>query len=271
MDQEKIGLYISEKRKKKKLTQKDLAEKLGVTSKSVSRWENGKCMPDLSLFKPLCKELDISINELMSGEDIKETEYKEKLEENIIKITKYKIKYTKKQRIIIAIETILLLIIIPISLISLFNYYTQTGPTIYNVDEYLISKKINKYITKMPNFKYIKDKVDYETMYENYKEVGNVYIDENKKLEIHDKENLMTYDEFVSNLKEEINEYLTKIDRIDDLVDISTNYDGIINIQYGMESGYVISYTFSKDKIYIDFSLQKGFTKINRLYLILNR
>ena len=69
MDQQKIGRYIAECRKQKNLTQEQLAEKIGVTSKSVSRWENGKTMPDVSLFEPLCKELDISFNSFLCGEN----------------------------------------------------------------------------------------------------------------------------------------------------------------------------------------------------------
>ena len=61
MNQEKIGRFIAENRKAKKLTQEGLAEKLGITNKSISKWENGNCLPDSSLFKPLCKILDISI------------------------------------------------------------------------------------------------------------------------------------------------------------------------------------------------------------------
>ena len=64
MNQEKIGRFIAENRKAKKLTQEGLAEKLGITNKSISKWENGNCLPDSSLFKPLCQILDISINEL---------------------------------------------------------------------------------------------------------------------------------------------------------------------------------------------------------------
>ena len=75
MNQEKIGKFIAELRKEKKITQSELAEKLGVTDRSVSNWENGKNMPDLSLFKPLCDILSISINELMSGEKIDNKEY----------------------------------------------------------------------------------------------------------------------------------------------------------------------------------------------------
>ena len=89
MNQEKIGKFITEKRKSKKLTQSALAEKLGVTNRSISNWENGKHMPDLSLFKPLCNILDISINELMSGEKIEDSDYKNKLEENLINTIDY--------------------------------------------------------------------------------------------------------------------------------------------------------------------------------------
>ena len=64
MNQEKIGKFIADKRKERNLTQEQLAEKLGVTNRAISNWENGKNMPDLSLFKPLCDELDISINDL---------------------------------------------------------------------------------------------------------------------------------------------------------------------------------------------------------------
>lgn len=93
MDQIKTGKFIAQCRKEKNMTQKELAEKLGVTDKSISNWENARCLPDLSLFKPLCDELGISINELMSGERIKEEEYQQKLEENFIDT----IAYTSKQ------------------------------------------------------------------------------------------------------------------------------------------------------------------------------
>ena len=67
MDQEMIGKFISECRKEKKLTQAQLAEMLGVSDKSISRWENGKTMPDLSLYEPLCKALEINVSELLYG------------------------------------------------------------------------------------------------------------------------------------------------------------------------------------------------------------
>ena len=68
MDQVKIGKFISELRKERKLTQEQLAEKLGVSQKSVSRWETGKNMPDMSLLKGLSSELGITVSELLDGE-----------------------------------------------------------------------------------------------------------------------------------------------------------------------------------------------------------
>lgn len=85
MDQKRIGEFISQCRKDKDLTQAELAERLRVTEKSISNWETGRNMPDLSLFKDLCAILDISINELMSGEKLKNSQ--DNLDENIIKLT----------------------------------------------------------------------------------------------------------------------------------------------------------------------------------------
>lgn len=70
MNQKKIGSFIAKCRKRRKLTQLELAEMLGVSNRSVSNWENGICLPDVSLYKPLCDVLEISINELFAGEFI---------------------------------------------------------------------------------------------------------------------------------------------------------------------------------------------------------
>lgn len=70
MNQEKIGLFMAKCRKEKNMTQEELAEKLGVSNKSISRWENGKTMMDISLFEPICNILDISIIELLNGEKV---------------------------------------------------------------------------------------------------------------------------------------------------------------------------------------------------------
>ena len=69
MNQQNIGKFISQKRKEKNLTQEQLAEKLAVSNKTVSKWETGKCMPDYSIIEMLCKELGITMTELMDGEE----------------------------------------------------------------------------------------------------------------------------------------------------------------------------------------------------------
>ena len=80
MEQEKIGKFIQELRKQQNMTQKDLADKLGVTDRAVSKWENGRGMPDVSLMKPLCDSLGITVSELLSGERISQKDYREKSE-----------------------------------------------------------------------------------------------------------------------------------------------------------------------------------------------
>ena len=72
MNQTAIGIYIAKKRREKNLTQEQLAEKIGVSNKTISKWENGKCMPDYSIIEQLCKELSVTLSELMDGEDAAE-------------------------------------------------------------------------------------------------------------------------------------------------------------------------------------------------------
>lgn len=86
MEQIKIGKFISAKRKEQNLTQEKLAEMLGVSNKSVSKWETGKCMPDWSLHQPLCHILHITVNELLSGETIEQENLNHKADENIEKL-----------------------------------------------------------------------------------------------------------------------------------------------------------------------------------------
>ena len=86
MDLVKIGKYIAGKRKNLGLTQKQLAEKIGMSDKSVSKWERGICLPDVSLYFDLCSLLGISINEFLAGEDIVHENIEKKSEENIISV-----------------------------------------------------------------------------------------------------------------------------------------------------------------------------------------
>ena len=115
MDQIKIGKFIAECRKKNNLTQMQLAEKLNITDRAISKWENGKGMPDSSIMIDLCNELKISVNELLSGEKIEMKEYNKKAEENLFELNKSN---EKKNKIInyVVIITIVLIIIYVIEL-----------------------------------------------------------------------------------------------------------------------------------------------------------
>ncbi len=99
MDQSKIGRFISECRKEKNFTQAQLAEKLGITDRAVSKWETGKSMPDISIMLDLCGTLGININELLTGERLTQDEYQRKAEENMLDILIGKNK-SKTERII---------------------------------------------------------------------------------------------------------------------------------------------------------------------------
>lgn len=138
MNQEKIGAFIAKCRRDKKLTQSDLAEKLGVTDRSVSNWENGKNMPDLSLFKPLCYILDITINDLMSGERIKKDDYQRVLEENIINTIDYTNKKIENKNNYIGLILIIFGVLIAITAVSIFPSESSWG-SIYSVLGVIIS------------------------------------------------------------------------------------------------------------------------------------
>lgn len=96
MDQIKIGSFIASRRKEKGLTQVQLAEMLGITDRAISKWENGRAMPDSSIMLELCDILGITVNELLSGEMIMKNEYNEKLEQNLIEMVKEKEKSDKR-------------------------------------------------------------------------------------------------------------------------------------------------------------------------------
>lgn len=150
MNQEKIGKFIASKRKEKNLTQIQLAEKLGVTDRSVSKWENGRCMPDLSLFEPLCEELDITINELLSGEELNDEEYRERLEKNIIDTIDYTDKKFSDKHIAIGIVLLAVGFLITLSAISTFPSESSWN-AIYSLSGIIIAligfSKFTKYIS----------------------------------------------------------------------------------------------------------------------------
>lgn len=99
MNQKKIGAFIAECRKRNKLTQLELAEKLGVTDRSVSNWENGICLPDASLYRLLCDILQISMNELFAGEYICNENYKDTADNILLALLEHRLYDTTSQEI----------------------------------------------------------------------------------------------------------------------------------------------------------------------------
>ena len=122
MDQEKIGKFIAELRKEKNLTQEQLGEKLGVTHKAVSKWENGKCLPDPSLYKSLCSILGINLTEFFNGEKIVPENTIQKTDEVLYEMVENK----KRSSIIQMVSTIFLAIAITLLFIPSIKRFDIT-------------------------------------------------------------------------------------------------------------------------------------------------
>ena len=110
MDQIKTGRFIAQIRKERSITQRQLAEKLGISDKTVSKWETGKGLPEPSLMMPLCEELGVTANELLCGERICEEEYRKAAERNIVSLMEEKYKATNLLTVFIVIAVFLAII-----------------------------------------------------------------------------------------------------------------------------------------------------------------
>ena len=107
-NQTTIGSYIAKKRREKNLTQEQLAEKLGVSNKTISKWENGKCMPDYSIIEQLCKELSVTLSELMDGEDAAEDSVRVYDDEQILDLLRRTQELERQKNILYGIILIVL-------------------------------------------------------------------------------------------------------------------------------------------------------------------
>ena len=108
MNQLTTGKFILKKRKEKNLTQEQLAEKLGVSNKTISKWETGKCMPDYSVIKILCEELEITIAELMDGEETEEKSVRTYDEEQIMDLLRRTQELEKQKKLIYGVLLIVM-------------------------------------------------------------------------------------------------------------------------------------------------------------------
>ena len=192
MDLEKIGKFIAKNEKLNNLTQQELADILGVSDRTIGNWENGRNMPDLSLFKPLCQALDITLNDLMSGEKVREKELEEKFEENIENTIKYsnkKVKRVKKISILVAIIIGLILstlgVLFAIDVTRMRNnepvFFSTWGfkyaPPV-NIDDVNIEKVIKDYLIKEDEqVNYYEGEKSFASMhiYLINKDIGNKY------------------------------------------------------------------------------------------------
>ena len=125
MDQIKIGRFIAEKRREQGLTQAQLAEKLSITDRAVSKWENGRAMPDSSLMLDLCAHLKITVNDLLCGEVVSMENYNEKLEKQLLEAIKQKEEADKR---LLALEWVVgilsvVVLLVPILFAAYFPMY----------------------------------------------------------------------------------------------------------------------------------------------------
>ena len=197
MDPKKTGIIISDARKKVKMTQKDLADKLYVSDKAVSKWERGLCFPDISVLIPLTEILNISLYDLLRGENVNKKEVEETLK-NTINYSNSEINRKKKKYI--TISSIIIFVIVFTSMVSLvlinknkdisaivdrdtihtINYYSKYKTTIDNTN----GEKLELIIMKLPlkwkerQFDVSSDtiKISYGI---SYKDVVKAYGDEN--------------------------------------------------------------------------------------------
>lgn len=143
MDTEKISKFISIARTKIGLTQKELADKIGVSDKTISKWETGKSLPDISYYEPLCDALNIKVNELLSGEYLNDDIYLEKAENNFVEIIRGN-NFSKKKVVIRLLAGLSLFIAtsILIGILSKSNF-TDVFLGLYDLPTFVILLFIN--------------------------------------------------------------------------------------------------------------------------------
>ncbi|MBU9739644.1 helix-turn-helix domain-containing protein [Diplocloster agilis] len=120
MDQIRIGKFIAESRKSRNLTQRQLADALSISDKTISKWECGKGLPDVSLMLPLCTALDITVNDLLSGERVSATDYQQKAEGNMMNLMKENEENRKKMALSIITGVITIIAVCALIVIASF-------------------------------------------------------------------------------------------------------------------------------------------------------
>ena len=178
MEQEKIGKFIAQCRKNRDLTQAQLAEKLNITDRAISKWETGKGMPDSSIMLQLCDELQISVNELLKGEHINNNDIHIETDKNIINILEEYKRMKKRSNIFKTVSTILLAIIIfgalSFGLIEYFKSNDYSEVDISQEEENELYDKCLEYFINMQsphlfNIENKEDKPNYDVSISDFK------------------------------------------------------------------------------------------------------
>ena len=167
MDQIKVGKFIAECRKKNNLTQMQLAEKLGITDRAVSKRENGKAMPDSAIMLELCDALDITVNDLLNGENVTAEEYNHKLEQQLLEMVQQKQNTDKS-----LMTTQILLMVL--STVMYFTALTVAMVAVADLGWYLLLSIIT--IVVYVAIDVIAFRLGYKAGYYRCKKCGHTYI-----------------------------------------------------------------------------------------------
>ena len=287
MDLRKMGKFIAELRKNKKITQEQLAERLGVNNRTISRWETGKNMPDVSLYKPLCEILEISVEELINGEKTNTNYLKQSFEKAIINTIDTNEKTKKKMNKLIKILFLIILVILMV-IVVLIIYYNNKYPkidiynmSVLNSDENKLNNELTLYKGKYKVWFYGIESLQLGDSDNNYFDLKNAL--KYKQVAIDDVKNYLEVQYNNDNIKRyvlldgEIKIYKTKkfeaivcntIDGNEDIyfgaLDIASGLKGeycgkkISDICYFTRTYYVLNITDDDDYNFINVTL-RGF------------
>lgn len=294
MDQEKIGKFIAYKRKEKNMTQKELASKIGVTDKAVSKWERGIGCPDISYLDDLSKALDISIVELLRGKEIDDVEIQE---QDIIESMNYSKNYTKKQ-IKNTINTVLYSVIIIISICLLvFNLINRIvlnnvfHSNIVTTSEY-VNTDFDKYYNIIKNNKGKYTNEEYTKILKYIEISKKRFNDKTKEFYMKEKytiKDLYLFDEYYNNNlseilfnEESLNVYKiiikydnSKVDNmakyyrystyvnssiksLDDFIYNTYNYSNNTKVNHIMHITFILNMEYSKEEIILKDIIEVG-------------
>ncbi len=243
MNQLKIGRFIKERRKEKNLTQEVLAEKLRVSNRTISKWENGNSIPDYSILNDLCKELDISIDELFKGEKINKNNYKQ-LEE-LFKLDKKK----RRKRLILILFLVLIFLFLMYKLF-IFNFYITRNKSDHQDNTFPYNENISDLTIKN-------------------NDNANTTIDDKLHIYIPDNFVLVTDKSKSHFVKDNCNTYINNLDdnKFDSAIIVCNNdYDNIINLDHYEINNSIIPFldvtsTLKKNKINDVIDIMKYYQK----------